>query len=176
MSTDAEKIARGQEPAPFEATFTHPIHGELTFRCARMPRAPELLQHSVEIDNQLHRLGAGAQPRAATMILAAAIAGLKQVDGDAPSRGILMQQLPVIDEHRTEDPETGGVRIERIYYDAEDETDVGFLTEVWVGFSNWRTGILQEVDAVKGRSGETSGPDSSESSTAPTVSPSTTPA
>lgn len=173
MTTDAQRIARGQEPAPFERTFTHPIHGELTFRTTRMPKAHQLLAHSVEIDNQLHRLQVGAEPRTATMILAAGIAGLKQLDPDVPSRGVLMEHLPIIDERRTEDPETGGVTIERVYYDAEDEHDVGFLTEVWVAYSQWRNGILEGVDAVKGRSGETVGPDSSESSTAPTVSPST---
>lgn len=173
MTTDAQRIARGQEPAPFSFTATHPIHGALTFRCDRMPKAHQLLQHSVEIDNQLARLNAGAEPRAATMILAAAIAGLKPADPELPARGVLMDHLPVIDEDRTEDPESGKVRIERFYYDAEEEHDVAFLTEIWVAYSQWRSGILEGVDAVKGRSGETVGPDSSESSTAPTVSPST---
>lgn len=176
MSTDAQRIARGQEPRPFEKTIPHPVHGPLTFRSTRMPKAHELLQHSVEIDNQLHQLGAGVDPRAGTMILAAAIAGLKPADPDFPARGVLMEQLPVIDEQRTEDPDSGKVTVERFYYDAENEHDIGFLTEVWVAFSQWRSDVLEGVDAVKGPSGETDGRDSSESSTAPTVSPSTTPA
>src|SRR3954469_12450228 len=154
MSNDAQRIARGQEPAPFDQTFPHPLYGDLRFRCTRMPKAPELLLHSVEMDNQLAELAPGAEPRMATYILAAAIAGLKQADPSVPSRGILMQELPVIAEHRTESEHSGSGTIERVSYDAESEHDVAFLTEVWVAFSNWRTGVLEGVDAVKGPSGE----------------------
>jgi hypothetical protein len=175
LTSDAQRIARGQEPAPFDRTFTHPVHGELRFRCSRLPKAAELLAHSIEMDNQLHELAPGADPRQATMILAAAIAGLKPRLGE-PGRGVLMEQLPVIGESRREDPESGKTTIETHYYDAEAETDIAFLTEVWIAYSEWRMGILAEVDAVKGPSGETRGLDSSESSTAPTVSPSTIPA
>ena len=173
MSTRAKHVAQGR-PDVWEETFTHPKYGELTFR-APSPKAADQLRHSVEIDNYLADLGPTAEPRGATMVLAAAIAGLKQRDEGMPGQGVLVQ-LPVIDENRTEDPETGKVTVERIYYDAEDESDVSFLTNVWVAFSLWRQQLLEEVDAVKGRSGETSGDDSNGSSSVPTVSPSTTPA
>lgn len=173
MTTRAEKVAQGR-PDIWEETFTHPRHGELTFR-APSPKAADQLRHSVEMDNYLADLGPTAEPRGSTMLLAAAIAGLKQRDEGPPGQGVLVQ-LPVIGENRSEEQGSGKVTVERVYYDAEAEQDVSFLAMVWGGFSLWRQELLMEVDAVKGPSGETSGDDSNESSSGPTVSPSTIPA
>lgn len=160
-SPDARKIARGGNP-DWEETFSHPRHGELTFR-AKLPQALALAQHSVVMDNLLADLE--GEPRAATMILVSALAGM--TDG-------LLMTLPVVDERRVEDEERGSVKIERVFYDPQAEPDVGFLVDVWTAYSAWRRAKLGEVDAVKGSFGETGGSASSALSNEPTVSPSTT--
>lgn len=173
MTSDAERIGRGLPPKPWEQTFEHPRLGPLTFK-ATLPRALELAEHSVRIDNVL--AGLTSEPRVATMILAAAIAGLAHEDGvDAAGRSCLVE-LPCVREDRVDEPEKGSVRIERHFYDAAAESDIAFLIEVWNAFSIWRRDLLEEVDAVKGSSGVTDGNGSKQPSAAPTNSPSTTPA
>jgi hypothetical protein len=174
MSSNAERIARGGQPAPWEQTFTHPRLGELTFR-AEMPTVLQSAAHNVEMDNLLAKLTGDA--RAGTMLLVAAIAGLKQDPDRGPGKSIMVG-LPVVDEDRVEDEGSGQVTVTRLFFDAEAEQDSAFLIEVWTAFSMWRFGVLQEADAVKGSSGEpiTSSSDSGTPSGAPIASPSTTPA
>lgn len=162
-TTDAEKIARGENPEWVE-TFEHPTYGQLTFR-GRLPTATALLEHHVQIDNRLANLD--GPPRTSTMIIVSALAGLS---------GSLLVECPVVAETREPDDERGSERVTKVYYDPDEETDLDFLSTVWLAFSAWRQEKLGEVDAVKGPSGETSGSASSESSSAPTGSPSTTPA
>lgn len=144
-SPEVRQIAMGVNPS-WEQTFPHPRHGALTFK-GKLPKASALLEHQIEIDNRLAHLD-GA-PRTSTMIMVAALAGMTPVDPDQPGQGLLLE-LPVLAEDRDEDPDTGRVKITRRYYQADDETDVGFLTDVWISFSTWRSGLIEAVDAVKG--------------------------
>lgn len=172
-SNDAARIARGGQPEPWAATFTHPLHGELTFT-ATMPTVMALMAHSVAIDNLLAELAPTSEARMRTMVLAAALAGLAQTPQHGPGKS-LMVELPCVGEDRVEE-DSGHVTVERRFYDAAAETSVDFLTEVWGSYAQWRAGILEELDAVKGSLGETSGHASDTPSVAPTGSPSTTPA
>lgn len=163
MDADVKKIARGGNPE-WVQDFEHPLHGTLTFR-AKMPKALDLMQHSVEMDNLLDDLR--GEPRAATMLLVSALAGMTDS---------LLMEMPVIDEQRVEDADRGSVKIERVFYDPQEERDPGFLVEVWTAYSMWRAQKLEVVDDLKARSAPTGGSGSSESSSEPTGFPSTTPA
>lgn len=170
-SARAQRIARGLPVEPWEHTATHPVHGALTFR-AQVPLATAIAEHYVAIDNRLGNLN--GTPRGGTMLLVAALAGMAPPDPvDAPGKGLLMD-LPVIAEERTEGEHSDTVV--KVFYDPDLEVDVDFLTDVWLEFSQWRNGLLEEVDAVKGSSGETDGSGSSDESSVPSVSPGTTPA
>lgn len=156
LAADAARVARGSQPAPFEHTASHPVHGDLTFRCERMPTVMQLADHAVAMDNLLADLVGEA--RVTTMVTTAAIAGLAQLP-DQPGRSVFMA-LPVVREDRVDDDTSGSVKIERVFYDVVDETDLTFLVDVWTAFSAWRSRLLspEGVDAVKGSSGETSSP------------------
>ena len=71
---DMKAIAEGRQPRQWTGTFTHPVHGELTFR-ASLPKALALARQSVEMDNLLQPLVGEA--RMNTLILCSAISGLK---------------------------------------------------------------------------------------------------
>ncbi len=159
--SDLRKIADGIQPVWTE-TFDHPIYGPLTFS-AKLPNALTLAQQSVEMDNLLGRLD--AEPRSGTMVLVAAIAGLKT-----------LVDRPVIRERRVEEPENDHTIIEKDYYDPEEEVSEVFLVRVWTEFSMWRAAFLEEAERLGESSRETAGPGSNEPSTSPTDSPSTIPA
>lgn len=161
--TDADKakVARGETPV-WEGTFKHALHGELRFS-APLPKAVALAEQTIETDNLLANLD--GPPREATMILVAAMAGFKT-----------LLDLPVIEERREEDEETGKVTVERVYYDVDDELDVAFPVTVWRDFSEWRQGFIDGLDDLKKGLGETRGSGSSEPSSDRSGSPSTTPA
>lgn len=170
-SAAAKLIAQGGNP-PWEQTFPHPRHGELTFR-SQLPRAAAILRHQVAIDARLEAIGDLANARNSTIMLAGALAGLELIDsltGEAT-----MMVLPEVSRKETPG-ENGGITVERTFYDAAEEPNPQFVIDVWMAYSAWRASILEELDAVKGPSGETDGSASSTPSTAPSVSPSTTPA
>jgi hypothetical protein len=147
----------------FDQTFSHPVHGELTFK-AKLPTSVQLLAHRVAMDNYL--AGLVGEPSRATFMLAASIAGLQTI-----------MELPVVKEGREVlDEESGHEQVTKIRYDPAAEVDDNFPVMVWGAFSEWRVGFLDQLGDLKNSSGETRGLDSSESSTAPTGSPSTTPA
>jgi hypothetical protein len=87
-------------------------------------------------------------------------------------------ERPVVSENRSEDEGSGHVRIEKVFYDPASEVHEGFLGDVWRSYAEWRADFTnpKKVSALGNSSGETSGHDSSESSTDTTVSPSTIPA
>lgn len=162
--TDLQRIASGGPPADWTYTAKHPVHGEVTFT-AGLPTALTLSRHSIAMDNLLAELSPNAEPRAATMLLVAAIAGLQT-----------LVTLPVIDEARTQDPDDPARAVlRRVYYDPVAETNENFLVDVWLAFSSWRQAFVEQVDQLGNSYGETSGSDSSTESTSPTASPSTTP-
>lgn len=175
MSTDpalqaaAAKIADGRN-VPWTHTAEHPKHGALTFT-AELPKATLLLQHSIAIDNRLDEMGLTGSARPGTMILVAALAGMADS---------LLMAMPVVREDREEDADSGKTTITKVRYDPDEELDVDWLTDVWMGYSMWRGGLLgpEGVDAVKGPSGESEvdGPEHSGASSEASVSPSTTPA
>jgi hypothetical protein len=171
-SVVAQTIAAGGNP-PFEQTFTHPVHGELTFRAAT-PTNRQVLAHRVALDTQLIELPDAASARVPTLLLAAGLAAMEMID--AATGEARMMMLPELVAQRTEEPTEHGTMVRKHFYDAAEDTEPDFVIEVWTAYSAWRLGILQEVDGVKGPSGETIGSDSSTESTSPTVSPSTTPA
>lgn len=157
---DMRKIAQGLQPE-WEHTANHPAYGPLTFR-AKLPTALQLAQQSVEMDNLLTNLDGDA--RQGTMILVAAIAGLKT-----------LVECPVVREEREEDPESGRTVISKVHYNPEAETSEVFLVEVWTAFSLWRASFMARSDDLGESSGETTGNGSNEPSTSPIASPSTTP-
>lgn len=160
---DLQRIAQGGAPRQWTYTATHPVHGEITFT-AGLPTALTLSRHSIEMDNLLTELSPSAEPRPATMILVAAIAGLQT-----------LVTLPVVSESRTQDPDDPERAVlRRVYYDPVAETHEDFLVDTWLAFSGWRQAFVTQVDQLGNSSGETSGSDSSTESTSPTASPSTT--
>lgn len=160
---DLHRIANGGAPQEWRHTARHPTHGDLTFT-AQLPTALTLSRQSIAMDNLLTELSPAAEPRAATMILVAAIAGLQT-----------LVNLPVIREDPTQDPDDPArLVVRRVYYDPATETDEGFLVDVWLAFSGWRQSFIERADELGNSSGETSGSDSSTESTSPTASPSTT--
>ena len=158
---DMKAIAEGRQPRQWTGTFTHPVHGELTFR-ASLPKALALARQSVEMDNLLQPLVGEA--RMNTLILCSAISGLKT-----------LIELPVLREERVEDEDTGHIVVKRVFYDPEEETDEKFLADVWMDYSMWRTSFMSigAERELKNSSGETDGDDSSESSSETSASPST---
>lgn len=171
--TDLRRIARGQQPEPFEKTFDHRLHGELTFRVPALPRATALAAHSIEMDNLLAEMAAEPSPQ--TRMLVAAIAGLKAAPG-VQGVSVLGVELPVIGQTETEVEDRGSTRVERVFYDAEAEVDEGFLVDVWLEVSMWRRAFFTQeaVERLGESAGETSGGASSEPSSEPSDSPSTT--
>lgn len=139
----ARVVATGGNPS-WEGTYTHPVHGSLTFR-GQLPRATKQLELSVAIDERLADLD-GAAARPTTLLLAAALAGLS----------VGMLELPVVSEKRVDDEEKGSVRIEQIRYDPEEDASIAFLADVWTDFTIWRNQVLQAVAEVKGSSEPTS--------------------
>lgn len=166
----AQTIARGGNP-PWEQTFEHPRHGPLTFR-GQLPTNGQTLAHRVALDARLAELPDVATARNPTLILAAGLAAMELVDGASGAARLLM--LPEIS--RTEEETERGTIVRKVFYNADEDTDADFVVDVWMAYSAWRASLLEELDAVKGPSGEITGSGSSTSSTAPTVSPSTTPA
>jgi hypothetical protein len=160
---DIKTIAHGGQPV-WEETFEHPEYGPLTFK-AKLPTALVLTAHSIEMDNMFGLLY--AEPSLQTQIMVAAISGVK----------VLMER-PVVAEKRTEDPDNGMVRVEKVFYDPDAEIHESFLGDVWRSYSEWRQDFTnpKKVAALGNSSGETNGSDSNESSTATTDSPSTIPA
>lgn len=160
---DIKTIAHGGQPV-WEETFEHPEHGPLTFK-AKLPTAIQLTRHSIEMDNLLAALY--GEPSFQTQIMVAAIAGLKT-----------LIERPVVAEKRFEDDDTGMTKIEKLYYDPDSEVHEAFLGDVWRSYAEWRADFTnpKKVKSLGNSSGETSGSGSSESSTATTDSPSTTPA
>ena len=162
---DIQAIAEGREPKPFRGTFEHAVHGPLQFTM-KMPRAAELIEHSVEMDNTLARLN--AQPREGTMMLVAALAGLKT-----------LVQLPVIDR-KVEEVEDSDVeeRVTLTYYDPDAEFNQLYVVEVWNAASKWRRALLDPefMEALGKDSEPTPGSGSSTPSDELKASPSTTPA
>lgn len=158
---DIKTIAHGGQPV-WEETFEHPDHGPLTFK-AKLPTAIQLTHHSIGMDNLLGALF--AEPSLQTQIMAAAITGLK-----------VLIERPVVDEKRSEDPDTGLTKIEKVFYDPDTELHESFLNDVWRSYAEWRQEFTnpKKVAALGNSSGETNGSDSNESSTATTDSPSTT--
>lgn len=159
-------VAHGGQPE-WEGTYEHLEHGELTFK-AKLPKTKALTAHSIAMDNELAELTAPEGPRPGTMILVAALAGMKT-----------LVELPVIDRREeTDEDAPGRTKIVTVYYDPDEEVDTGFLVQVWTDFSVWRQTFLTRVGELGNSSGETSSPgnDSSESSSDTTGSPSTTPA
>lgn len=169
-SMAAQTIARGGN-VPWEQTFPHPQHGELTFR-ATLPKTRQTLRHQLALDEQIAELGDPATAGRMSMILAAALAGMQLVD--ALTGEAILITLPKIAEKR-EPNDAGGEKVTPIFYDAGEDLDANFPIDVWLAYSAWRKSVLEEVDAVKGFSGETSGGASDTPSIAPMVSPSTTP-
>lgn len=160
---DIKTIAHGEQPR-WEKTYKHPIHGELTFQ-AKLPTARQLTRQSVTMDNLVADLGAGVEARTGTLVLASALAGLTTI-----------VDLPVVDEKRTHDPELDRETVTKVFYDPMEETDTGFVVEVWSDFWAWRQQFIDQVDRLKDFSEGTRGNASSESSTGTTGSPSTIPA
>lgn len=156
MSTrkDIEAIAAGRTPA-WEQSFEHRVHGRLTFR-GSLPTARQQVLHAIEMDNLLATLDDEAGPRGGTLVLVAAMAGMRARDTSRPSRGVLLE-LPAISEEKVEDAETGKATVKRAFYDVDAETDVAFPVDVWVAYSEWCDEQLSEeaVEAVKGPSGAT---------------------
>jgi hypothetical protein len=161
---DLKAIAEGRQPRPWSETFTHPVHGPLTFR-ATLPKAMALAEQSVQMDNLLQNLAGEA--RMNTLILCSAISGLKT-----------LIELPVLREEREEDPDSGHIVVKQYRYDPENETDETFLANVWMAYSQWRASFMSigAERELKNSSGETDGDDSSESSSEASASPSTIPA
>lgn len=163
---DLRAVASGREPRPWRQVFNHPIHGDLEFEM-RLPRARDLAQLQIEMDNQLGNLN--AEPRGATMLLVAAIAGMKT-----------LITLPVIHEEReeSEDPDDPREKVTKVYYDPENELNEAWLVDVWTHASTWRQAFIMPgaLTRLGKSSGRTRGSDSSTRSAAPTASPSTTPA
>lgn len=157
---DLRKIAQGIQPE-WEHEHVHPVHGPLVFK-AKLPTAIDLANQSVEMDNLLGNLE--GEPRATTMILVAAIAGLKT-----------LVECPVLRERRVEDPENEHVVVRQERYSPEEETSEVFLVEVWTAFSMWRNSFMVRADDLGESSGETTGNGSNEPYTSPITSPSTTP-
>ena len=160
---DLKAIAEQRPPKPWMYTAHHPIHGDLTFRAARLPVATEILAHRVRMDNLLAALSSEA--REGTGTLAAAIAGVGTLV-EAPVAGKTTKTDP-LDPARTV--------IEIVYYDAASEVDEAFLTNMWMAFSAWRQSFVlqRSLDTLGESSGETAGSGSVTGSAEPTVSPST---
>lgn len=157
--TDLKKIANGITPE-WEQTFEHPVFGPLTFK-AKLPKAKALAAHSIEMDEQLGQME--ATPRPSTMVLVAAIAGVKT-----------LLERPVIRERREYDESVSREVVHQDLYDPEEEVSEEFLADVWMAFSLWRNSFLLRVGELGNSSGETTGSSSSEPSSEPTDSPSTT--
>lgn len=130
-------LARGGNPV-WQRTYTHPKHGELTFK-GDLPSAREITLHSVRMDNLLAELGGPG--RGQTMVMAAALAGM--TDG-------LLLDMPEVDRTEVPDDERGSVRVEIVRYDPEAELNVNWLMDVWLEFSEWRGQLLtpETLEAV----------------------------
>jgi hypothetical protein len=85
VKDDLKTIAAGGQPE-WSGTYQHPQHGELVFR-AKLPRARDLMRHTVEMDNQTEALDGISSN--GTAVFAASIAGLKT-----------LIRLPVLREDR----------------------------------------------------------------------------
>lgn len=151
---DIQAIAEGRNPV-WEQSFDHRVHGSLSFR-GTLPTAKQQMLHAIAMDNLLATLDDEAGPRGGTLVLVAAMAGLRATDATRPSRGLLLE-LPAVAERKVEDPESGKVTVHRSFYDVDAETDIAFPVSVWVAYSEWCDEQLSEkaVDAVKGPSGAT---------------------
>lgn len=152
-SPEARKIAHGGNPT-WSYTAKHPAHGDLTFT-AKLPLASQTLEHQLAVDERLASLSDPSLARTQTLILAAALAGMS----DGPGQLI---DLPETGRSERHDDESGRTLVDIRYYDPEAETDAAFLIYVWLEYSQWRgqRASAEEVDAVKGSSGETSTPES----------------
>jgi hypothetical protein len=162
---DLEAIAQGREPKPWRGTFQHPVHGDLQFTM-HLPRAAQLMEHSVAMDNMLEKLD--ASPREGTMRLVAALAGLQT-----------LMELPVVDR-KEEESELSDVeeRVTLIRYDPINDFNQLFPVAVWEAASVWRQALLDKdfFERLGKGSEPTPGEGSSTASDEPTASPSTTPA
>lgn len=157
-----EQIAHGGD-ASWEGTFSHPEHGELTFRVPRTLTNSDWIRHTNAIDRIVRSHGGDPNDASArTTLFASACAGILE-----------LMERPVILEREIEDPENQDhVKIERVRYDPLLDENMNFPVQVWDAYFTWRNRLHERIGELGKDSGETHGSGSGEPSPAATGSPS----
>lgn len=139
---------------PWEETFTHPVHGDLTFK-GPLPDTAAMTRQAMARDELMADMDLGATPRGYTLLLVNAQAGI-----------LTLLDRPEVDRKQIEEDDM--TRVETVLYDPRADVIETFPVLVWETFSNWRAAFLtpDTVGAVKNSSGGTTSDGSSESSSA----------